>query len=206
MLLIRDLLALALLVVACGANGISHRFFFPSQTLLLDTPDAKLGSGHGRRVSANGEASEGGGGGRGYSSSSNSGSQGSNSLPEASPAPASQGVGSVRKIREPSRCTFAIVGCCRAGSVRIDDHCFGQFQCHGPFWGESPCRRESAVVAYNIVSRYYEAKEAEKLAQEAASEAPGLVMAMPAREPEPSSPFDPIGPLPSREDAMKYQG
>ncbi|XP_046393958.1 uncharacterized protein LOC124161612 [Ischnura elegans] len=183
---------LAVLVVSCGANGLSHRFYFPSQNLLLE-------AGRDRLYSTSGDVPE------GSSRSGGSGSATVDMAPAPSQSPSPQ---QPSKIREPSRCSFAIVGCCRAGSMRVNDQCFEQFQCHGPFWGESPCRTESAVAAHNIVSKYYEAKEAEKRAQEAAAAAESAPAAAapsrPEAEPEESSPFDPIGPLPSREDAMRH--
>lgn len=189
MFLVRGIIVLALLNIASSsAYPAQLRFHFPNSQLshlLLGMSDSDGSSGYGHRVPVSGEEVQGGnGGGQEVISSpnTNSGVKG--------------GVSNSQEPREPSKCVWAITSCCQAGSIRVNSECFEKYGCPGSFWDQSPCRRESAAAAYRIMMRYFEQKASIKR-EEMAS----MAMQQAAPLPTPDSPFEPIGLLPSREDA-----
>ncbi|KAG8223189.1 hypothetical protein J437_LFUL000355, partial [Ladona fulva] len=167
-LLVRTVVAVALLSVFCDAN----RLYFPATNELFE---ALMGGGNYNYPVADEPANGMNGGGPAVEQQQ-------------------QQLESTPTIKEPSKCVWAILGCCNPGSERVNIACFEEKGCHGNFFDRSPCRRESAANAHRIMMRYQAMKDAMKR-EEMAS------MVQEGPEPTPYSPFAPVGPLPSREEA-----
>ncbi|KAG5893512.1 hypothetical protein JTB14_017222 [Gonioctena quinquepunctata] len=55
----------------------------------------------------------------------------------------------------PSNCVWAVISCCSAANNVVQENCFEQRGCPGPFWDRSPCDSDFARAAIATAMKYY---------------------------------------------------